>query len=87
MLYKVSYIIAKCKKPHIIAILPTAVNMVNIMVDESVGKVLSKVHLSSNTINRKIYQVAGDLSEWKNETEENIACSLMRLTIIMMTLI
>ncbi|KAL4153497.1 hypothetical protein QTP88_001330 [Uroleucon formosanum] len=51
--YKVSYRIAKCKKPHTIAeelILPAAIDMVNIMVGESAGKLLSKVPLSNNTL-------------------------------------
>ncbi|KAE9543681.1 hypothetical protein AGLY_002077 [Aphis glycines] len=50
--YKVSYRIAKCKKPHTIAeqlILPVAIDMVNIMVCEYAGKLLSKIPLSNNT--------------------------------------
>jgi hypothetical protein len=44
--YKVAHRITKCKKSHTIAeelILPAAVDMVNIMIDESPGKLLSKV--------------------------------------------
>ncbi|VVC25872.1 Hypothetical protein CINCED_3A012173 [Cinara cedri] len=51
--YKVSYRIAKCKKPHTIVeqlILPAAIDMVNIMVGESAWKLLSKVPLSNNTL-------------------------------------
>jgi predicted RNase H-like nuclease len=49
---KVAHRIAKCKKPHTIAeelILPAAVDMVNILIGESAGKLLSKVPLSNNT--------------------------------------
>jgi hypothetical protein len=44
--YKVAHRIAKCKKPHTVAeelILLTAVDMANIMISESAGKLLSKV--------------------------------------------
>jgi hypothetical protein len=44
--YKLTRRTAKCKKPHTIAeelILPAAVDMVNIMIGESAGKLLSKV--------------------------------------------
>lgn len=49
--YKVAYKIAMCKKANAIAeqiILPAAVNLVNIMIYESAGKLLSKI--SSLTI-------------------------------------
>jgi hypothetical protein len=49
--YEVANRITTCKKPHTIAeelILPAAVDMVNIMIGESAGKLLSKVPLSSN---------------------------------------
>jgi hypothetical protein len=48
--YNVSYRIAKFKKHHTIAkelILPAAIEIVNIMVGESAGKLLSKVLLSN----------------------------------------
>jgi len=64
--YKVSHRIAKCKKPHTIAeelILPAAIDMVNIMVGESAGKLLSKVSLSNNTVSRRIYHMAEDLND------------------------
>ncbi|XP_060846219.1 zinc finger BED domain-containing protein 5-like [Rhopalosiphum padi] len=64
--YKVSYRIAKCKKPHTIAeelILPAAIDMVNIMVGESAGKLLSKVPLSNNTVSRRIHHMAEDLND------------------------
>lgn len=41
--YKVAYRVAKCKKAHIIAeqlILPAALDLVNIMISESAGKLL-----------------------------------------------
>jgi hypothetical protein len=50
--YKRAHRITKCKKPHTIAeepILPAAVDMVNIMIGESAGKLLSKVPLFNNT--------------------------------------
>lgn len=64
--YKVAFRIAKCKKPHTIAeelILPAALDMVNIMIGESAGKILSKVPLSNNTISRRIHHMADDLSD------------------------
>lgn len=64
--FKVAYRIAKCKKPHTIAetlILPAAIDMVNIMVGESAGKLLSKVPLSNNTISRRIEHIAEDIND------------------------
>jgi hypothetical protein len=58
--------VAKCKKPHTIAeelILPAALDMVNIMVGESAGKLISKVPLSNNTISRRIHHIAEDLND------------------------
>lgn len=60
--YKVAYSVAKCKKPHTVAgqlILLAAVDdrwllLVNIMIGECVGKLLSKVPLSNNTTSRRI---------------------------------
>lgn len=49
--YKVIYRIAKSKKPHTIAeelILQTAVVMVNVMLGECAGKLLSKVPMSNS---------------------------------------
>ncbi|XP_076344096.1 SCAN domain-containing protein 3-like [Tachypleus tridentatus] len=59
--YQVADRVAKCKKPHTIAeelILPAAVDMVNIMVGEFVGRLLSKVPLSNSTISRKIQHIS-----------------------------
>lgn len=64
--FKVAYRVAKCKKPHTIAeelILPAALDMVNIMVGESAGKLISKVPLSNNTISRRIHDIAEDLNQ------------------------
>jgi hypothetical protein len=64
--YKVAHRIAKCKKPHTIAeevILLAAVDMANIMIGESAGKLLSKVPLSNNTISRRIQHIAKDLND------------------------
>lgn len=63
--YKVAYRVAKCKKPHTIAeqlILPAAVDLVNIMIGESAGKLLSNVPLSNNTISRRIQHMGEDLN-------------------------
>jgi hypothetical protein len=64
--YKVANRIAKCKKPHTIAeelILWAAVDMVNIMISESAGELLSKVPLSNNTISHRIQHIADDLND------------------------
>jgi hypothetical protein len=64
--YKVAHRIAKCKKPHTIAeelILPAAVDVVNIIIGESAGKLLSKVPLSNNTISRRMQHIAEDLND------------------------
>jgi hypothetical protein len=63
--YKVAHRIAKCKKPHTIAeelIIPAAVDMVNIMIGESAGKLLSNMPLS-NTTSRRIQLIEEDLSD------------------------
>jgi hypothetical protein len=64
--YKVAHRITKCKKPHTITeelILPAAVDIVNIMLGESAGKLLPKVPLSKKTISRRIQPTAEDLSD------------------------
>jgi hypothetical protein len=64
--YKVADRVAKCKKFHTIAeelILPAALDMVNIMISESAGKLLSKALLSNNTISRRIQHEAEDLND------------------------
>ena len=55
--YKVSYSVARCKKPHTIAeelILPAATDLVSIMVEENAAKKLKDVPLSNNTTCRRI---------------------------------
>jgi hypothetical protein len=64
--YKVAHRITKCKKSRTIAeelILLAAVGMVNIMIGESAGKLLSKMPLSNNTISRRIKHIAEDLDD------------------------
>jgi hypothetical protein len=64
--YKVTHRIAKCQKRHNITeelILPAAVDMVNIMIGESAGKLLSKVFMLNNTISRRIQHIAEDLND------------------------
>jgi hypothetical protein len=64
--YKVAHRIAKCKKPHTIAeelILSAAVDMVNIMISESAGKLLSKAPLCNNTMSRRIQHIAEDRND------------------------
>jgi hypothetical protein len=60
--YKLTYRIAKCKKPHSITeelVLPATVDMVNIMIGESAGKLLAKVPLSNNSISNRIQHRGG----------------------------
>jgi hypothetical protein len=62
---KVAYRVAKCKKTHTIAeklILPSAVDMVTIMVGDSAAKQLLNVPLSNNTITHRIY-VSEDIND------------------------
>jgi hypothetical protein len=64
--HKVAYHVAKCKKTHTIAeelILPSAVDMVSIMVGESAAKQLLNVSLSNNTITRRIYDMSEDMND------------------------
>jgi hypothetical protein len=64
--HKVAHRIPKCKKTHTIAeeiVLPADADMVNIMIGESAGKLLSKVPLSNNTISRRIQHIAEYLND------------------------
>lgn len=64
--YKVAYRVAKSKKPHTIAedlILPSAMDMVSIMIGESAAKQLASVPLSDNTISRRILDMADDIND------------------------
>ncbi|GBP96300.1 Protein FAM200A [Eumeta japonica] len=63
--FQVAYRVAKCKKPHTIAeelILPAALDMVNIMVEQSAGKLISTVPLSNNTINQRNHGIVEDFN-------------------------
>lgn len=56
----------KCTKPHTIQeelILLAAVNMVNMRVDESAERLLSKVLFSNNIISHRILNMAKDLND------------------------
>lgn len=62
--YKVPYRVAKYKETHTIVdelILPIAVIVVNIMVDESAGRLPSEVPLSDSTVSCRIQHMAKDL--------------------------
>lgn len=64
--YKVAYRVSKCKNPHRITeelILLAAVDVVNIMVGESVGWLPSELPLSNSTLSRKIQHMAKGLSD------------------------
>ncbi|XP_029657568.1 protein FAM200A-like [Octopus sinensis] len=55
--YKVSYRIAKCKKPHNIGetlVLPAAIDMVEAMFGESYAKQLQQIPLADNTVAREL---------------------------------
>ncbi|XP_072392330.1 protein FAM200A-like [Diabrotica undecimpunctata] len=62
----VAYRVAKCKKPHTIAeelILPAAVNMITVIIEESAAKEIKNVPLSNNTVSRSIHDMAEDINE------------------------
>ena len=64
--YKVAYQIALRKKPHTIAeelILPAALDMVSIMLDDASAAKLKTVPLSNDTVARRIHDIADDLQE------------------------
>lgn len=64
--YKVAHRMAICKKPHTIEvelILPVVLDMVNFMVGECAGKLVSKVPLSNNTIRRINNDISEDLND------------------------
>ncbi len=55
--YRVAYRIAQSKKPHTIAeqlILPAALDMVSIMLDETSAAKLKAIPLSNDTVARRI---------------------------------
>ncbi|XP_063856105.1 zinc finger BED domain-containing protein 5-like [Scylla paramamosain] len=64
--YKVSYIIARCKKAHNIAetwVLPAAIDMVEIMLDEQSANKLRSIPLADNTVGRRISDISDDLCD------------------------
>lgn len=64
--FKVAHKIALCKKPHTIAeqlILPAAIDMVTIMLDEASAAKLKAVPLSNDTVARRICDISSDLEE------------------------
>ncbi|GFU56842.1 SCAN domain-containing protein 3 [Trichonephila clavipes] len=64
--YKVSYKIARCKKPHTIAeelILPTAIEIVETMFGDNFAKELQSIPLSNDTVSRRIDDIAEDVEQ------------------------
>ena len=64
--YKVAYQIAQCKKPYTIGeelILPAAVDMVSVMLDDASATKLKSIPLSNDTVARRINDIANDLQE------------------------
>nr|XP_042897067.1 protein FAM200A-like [Parasteatoda tepidariorum]XP_042902277.1 protein FAM200A-like [Parasteatoda tepidariorum]XP_042906149.1 protein FAM200A-like [Parasteatoda tepidariorum]XP_042906152.1 protein FAM200A-like [Parasteatoda tepidariorum] len=64
--YKVSYRIAKCKKPHVIGetlVLPAAIDMVATMLGESYADQLKIIPLADNTVGRRISDISEDLCD------------------------
>ncbi|GFU53065.1 protein FAM200B [Trichonephila clavipes] len=62
--YKVSYKIARCKKPHTIAeelILPAAIEIVEAMFGDNFAKELQSIPLSNDTVSRRIDDIAEDV--------------------------
>lgn len=62
--YKVSYQIARCKKPHTIGeelILPAAIEIVETMFGENFAKKLKSIPLSNDTVARRIGDMAEDV--------------------------
>lgn len=62
--YKVSYKIARCKKPHTIGeelILPAAIEIVEIMFGDNFAKQLQSIPLSNDTVARRIADIAEDV--------------------------
>ncbi|GFW34418.1 protein FAM200A [Trichonephila clavipes] len=64
--YKVSYKIARCKKPHNIAeelILPAAIEIVETMFGDNFAKELQSIPLSNDTVSRRIDDIAEDVEQ------------------------
>ncbi len=68
--YKCAYCVAQCKKSHTIAeelILPAAIYMVSVMLDEASVTKLKTVPVSNNTISRQIHDIANYIEEQLTE--------------------
>ena len=64
--YKVSYRIAKCKKPHSIRetlVLPAAIEMIETMLGESYADQIKIIPLADNTVGRRISDISEDLCD------------------------
>ncbi|GFV18570.1 protein FAM200A [Trichonephila clavipes] len=64
--YKVSYKIARCKKPHTIAeelILPVAIEIVKTMFGNNFAKELQSMSLSNDTVSRRIHDITEDVEQ------------------------
>lgn len=64
--YKIAYRIAQCKKPHTIAeelIIPAAIDIVSVMLDEASVTKLKTIPVSNDTISRRISDIANDVDE------------------------
>ncbi|XP_050985391.1 zinc finger BED domain-containing protein 5 [Labeo rohita] len=64
--FKVAYRIARCKKPHTIAeqlILPAALDMVSVMLDETSAAKLKTIPLSNDTVAKRICDISNDLED------------------------
>ncbi|GFT73897.1 zinc finger MYM-type protein 6 [Trichonephila clavipes] len=64
--YKVSYKIARCKKPHTIAedlILPAAIEIVETMFGDNLAKELQSIPLSNDTVSRRIDDITKDVEQ------------------------
>ncbi|XP_026481385.1 zinc finger BED domain-containing protein 5-like [Ctenocephalides felis] len=64
--YKVSYRIAKCKKPHSIGetlVLPAAIDIIAMMFGESYADQIKSIPLADNTVERRISDISDDLCD------------------------
>jgi len=64
--YKIAYRVAQCKKSHTIAeelILPAAIDMVSVMLDEASVVKLKTIPVSNDTMSRRIHDIANDIEE------------------------
>ena len=79
--YKVSHIIAKCKKPHSIGeslVLPAAIQMVSTMIGDSYADELRKIPLADNTVGRRISDMSDDICD---QLTENLKSSYFALQV------